>query len=108
MEAGVIVIVTFISPFKNDRQFVKELVGEGNFVEIFVDCPVDICMQRDTKGLYKKALSNEIKDFTGVSSAYEKPENPQITVNSGKISVEKATEYILEYLQNKNFIKTKK
>ena len=108
MEAGIIVIVTFISPFIKDRQLARELVGQENFIEIFVDCPIDICMQRDLKGLYKKALNDEIKDFTGVSSPYERPENPHITIDSGKMSVEQATEYIMEYLQSNNFIKIKK
>jgi len=108
MEAGIIVIVTFISPFIKDRQLARELVGQENFIEIFIDCPIDTCMQRDVKGLYKKALNDEIKDFTGVSSPYEKPKNPQIIVNSETMSVEQATKYILEYLQNNSFIKIKK
>jgi len=108
MDAGIIVIVTFISPFKEDRQFVRDLAGPDNFIEVFIDCPLDICMERDIKGLYKKAINKEINDFTGISSPYEKPENPELVIDSGKMSVEQATEYILKYLQNNKRIKVKK
>jgi adenylylsulfate kinase len=105
MDAGIIVIVTFISPFKEDRNFVRQLVETQNFVEIFVDCPLDVCMSRDKKGLYQKAIKKEISDFTGISSPYEKPDNPEIKIDTGKMGVEEATSYILEYLFNKNLIK---
>jgi len=108
MDAGIIVIVTFISPFKEDRQFVRDLVGTGNFFEVFIDCPIDVCMERDKKGLYKKAINKEIDYFTGISSPYEKPENPELTIDTGKMNVDEATGYILKYLHYNKLIKAKK
>jgi len=74
-DAGVVVITAFISPFKADREIAKSIIGDDCFVEVFVDSPLDVCMKRDTKGLYRKALNGELKDFTGISSPYEAPES---------------------------------
>jgi adenylylsulfate kinase len=108
LEAGIIVITTFISPFKKDRKFVRDLVGDGNFVEVLLDCPLEICMERDRKGLYDKAIKKEIKDFTGISSPYEKPEKPELVIDTGKTSSDEAANHILDYLQKNNFIKIKR
>ncbi|MDK2917964.1 MAG: adenylylsulfate kinase [Candidatus Petromonas sp.] len=100
VDAGVIVIASFISPLKEDRNNVRNLL-ERNFVEIYVDCPLDICERRDPKGLYKKARKGEIKDFTGIYSPYEKPENPEITIHTNSQSIDECVETILRYLKKK-------
>jgi adenylylsulfate kinase len=100
VDAGVIVIASFISPLKEDRNNVRNLL-EKNFVEIYVDCPLDICERRDPKGLYKKARKGEIKDFTGIYSPYEKPENPEITIHTNSQSIDECVETILRYLKKK-------
>lgn len=104
VDSGQIVITAFISPFIADRTFVKELVDEDEFIEVFVDTPLDICEQRDPKGLYKKARAGDIKDFTGINSPYEKPIKPDIHINNDKISIEQACKQILEYLLKNNYI----
>jgi bifunctional enzyme CysN/CysC len=88
-DAGLIVLCSFISPFRAERQMVRELVGEGEFIEIFVDTPLDTCIARDPKGLYRRALAGEIKNFTGVDQAYEVPERPEIRLaaNDGTAAV---------------------
>lgn len=95
-DAGLIVLTAFISPLREDRDNVRKLLPVGEFVEIFVNCPVEICEARDVKGLYKKARSGEIKDFTGISSPFEPPLSPEITINSDQISPEESTRIILE------------
>lgn len=84
VDANVIVLTAFISPFKQDRTFARQLVGSGDFIEVHADCPLEICEQRDVKGLYKKARSGEIKHFTGIDSPFEKPDNPEISINTSK------------------------
>ena len=81
-DAGMIVIASFISPFKEDREAARKIIGEKNFVEVFVDCPLEVCEQRDAKGLYEKARQGLIKEFTGITSPYQNPENPEITIHS--------------------------
>jgi adenylyl-sulfate kinase len=81
-DAGLIVLTAFVSPFRSDRNLVRNLLPEGCFTEIFVDCPLEVCEQRDVKGLYKKARAGEIKDFTGISSPYEPPENPEFIIST--------------------------
>lgn len=83
MEAGTIVLTAFISPYRVDRECVRGMVGQGDFIEIYCDAPIDICEARDTKGLYKKARAGEITEFTGISSPYEAPDRPELTVNTG-------------------------
>lgn len=87
LDAGVIVLSAFISPFKSDREKVRRIVGEENYIEVFVDAPLEVCEQRDVKGLYRKARAGEIKDFTGIDSPYEPPENPDIILQTHKLSV---------------------
>lgn len=82
IDAGIIVITAFISPFQADRQKARQIIGEKDFLEIFIDCPVEVCENRDVKGLYKKARSGQISDFTGISSPYEKPSKPFLTVQT--------------------------
>jgi adenylylsulfate kinase len=101
VDAGVVVLAAFISPFKKDRQFVRGRVDKGEFIEIFVNCPVEICEQRDPKGLYKKARAGEIKDFTGVNAPFEVPENPEIEIRSDQMDVEQAAEKIVRLIKPK-------
>ena len=98
IDAGLITICAFISPVKNVRDKIKEIVDEDNFIEVYVDCPLDICEDRDVKGLYKKARKGEIKDFTGIDSPYEKPVTPDIIVNSHKKSIEESITEILNVI----------
>lgn len=101
LDAGVVVLSAFISPFTSDRESVKTVVGENSFVEIFVDCPLDVCEQRDVKGLYKKARAGEIKNFTGIDSPFEVPLNPDIHVNTSEQSIDVCMQNILEIVNIK-------
>jgi adenylylsulfate kinase len=101
MDAGIIVLSAFISPFRSDREAIANLVGKENFLEIFVDCPLEICEQRDVKGLYNKARNGIIKNFTGIDSPYEKPENPFLTIKTAEITLEESLEYVLDNLIEK-------
>lgn len=103
-DAGMVVLSAFISPFKEDRQKVRDIVGEEYFVEIFVDCPLDVCEQRDVKGLYQKARNGEIKDFTGIDSPYEVPESADLVIRSHELSIEAATEQLWHFIQEKHLI----
>lgn len=97
-DAGLIVLTAFISPFAADRAFAREILPEGQFVEVFVDASLDECRRRDPKGLYVKALRGEIKDFTGIDSPYEVPEDPEIQIDSDHHSVPEAINQMLAYL----------
>lgn len=97
VDAGVITLACFISPFKEDREAVRKLVPK-EFIEVFVDCPLEECEKRDPKKLYEKARKGEIKDFTGISSPYEAPENPEITVYTHKQSLEEGVESIINFI----------
>jgi len=103
--ANIITITAFISPYREDRDSARALANEGEFIEVYVKCPLDVCEQRDTKGLYKKARAGEVKKFTGISAPYEEPSNPEITIDSSKLSVEESTRAILNYLEEKGFVK---
>lgn len=98
IDAGLIVLTAFISPFRAERQMVREMVGEGEFIEIFVDTPLEVCEQRDVKGLYKKARAGDLKNFTGIDSPYEKPESAEIIVNTVDNSADEAAELIVSKL----------
>ena len=100
-DAGVVVIASFISPFKEDREIAKTIIGENNFIEIFVDCPLEICEQRDSKGLYNKAINGDIKEFTGISSPYEKPENPYLTIPSDTMSAREGVDHIFKNIEKR-------
>lgn len=84
IDAGTIAITAFISPYKQEREMVRSIVGDDRFIEVFVDCPIEVCIERDPKGIYAKAIAGEIKDFTGVSAPYEPPENPEIIIKADK------------------------
>ncbi|MDN3204663.1 adenylyl-sulfate kinase [Algoriphagus sediminis] len=95
MDAGLIVVAAFISPFRNERAKIADLVGKDNFLEVFVDCPIEVCEQRDVKGLYKKARAGIIKNFTGIDSPYEAPLNPVAHVHSDKEELEDSIQKVL-------------
>ena len=101
IDAGVVVIAAFISPYIKTREEIKEIVGIENYIEVFVNTPLEICEQRDIKGLYKKARAGEIKNFTGISSPYEAPICPSVEIDTTKESVEDAVERILTHIKNK-------
>ena len=105
MEAGTIVLAAFISPFKKDRKIVRELVIEGDYVEVFCNAPLDICESRDVKGLYKKARSGEIPEFTGVSSPYENPSKPELILDTNTLSIKECLEKIISYISKRQVIK---
>lgn len=107
VDAGLITLTAFISPFKADRKAVRDLLEQGQFIEVYVDCPLDVCEKRDVKGLYKKARNNEISAFTGISSPYESPELPEITVNTGEQSLEESTKIVIDFLIENNIIEKK-
>ncbi|HET6455886.1 MAG TPA: sulfate adenylyltransferase subunit CysN [Armatimonadota bacterium] len=103
-EAGLIVVTAFISPFIKDREGAREVIGDDRFVEVFVDCPIEVCEKRDIKGLYAKAHAGEIPDFTGVSSPYEAPESPELRLDTANLSVEESVEKIMECLKKQNVL----
>ena len=98
-DAGLIVLTSFISPFRKDRRNAKEIVGKDSFIEIYISTPLEECEKRDVKGLYKKARAGEIADFSGISSPYEEPENPDIEVDTTGKSIEETVEYIFSRLK---------
>ena len=104
LEAGVISLTAFISPFEKERQLARKLVPHGDFLEIYCYCELDICEQRDVKGLYKKARSGEIKHFTGISSPYEVPKKPEIKINTGQDSLEDCVAQIINLLRDRGII----
>jgi adenylylsulfate kinase len=100
-DAGLIVVAASISPFKSDRDEIKKIIGEQRFVEVFVDCPLHICEQRDVKGLYKKARQGLIKQFTGVDSLYEKPLNPSVIIHSDTETINLSFQKIVDFVTGK-------
>lgn len=101
VDAGLVVLASFVSPYRIDRENVRNTVGYNNFVEVFVDTPLEECERRDTKGLYAKARRGEIKDFTGINAPYEAPENANITIDTTKVSVGKAVDLIVNTIAEK-------
>ncbi len=104
VDAGLIVITAFISPFRSDRQIIKELAEDGEFIEIFIDTPLGICEQRDPKGLYKKARAGEIPSFTGISSPYEAPLDPDLHICTDHQSIEESVKQIIDFLDTKGYL----
>lgn len=105
VDSGIVVCTAFISPYKNDRDFVRNLMGQGDFIEVFVDCSLEVCEQRDPKGHYKKARAGEIKGFTGVDDPYEAPENPEIILNTVKVTeVHRNALQVVQYLEENGYI----
>jgi adenylylsulfate kinase len=105
IEAGVIVLTAFISPFRSDRERVRSLVPHGDFLEIYCDSPLEVCEGRDVKGLYKRARAGEIKDFTGISSPYEAPVDPELTVETGALSIEDSVAKVMELLRERGIVR---
>jgi len=105
VDAGLIVLTAFISPFQQDRDKVRGLVEDGEFIEIFVDTPLEVCESRDSKGLYKKARDGEISNFTGISSSYQAPNKAEIHITNNKITIEKCVDKVIDYLNEKGYIK---
>ncbi len=101
MDAGMVTITAFISPLAEDRQKAREIIGAENFIEIFVNTPLEVCEERDVKGLYKKARQGEIPNFTGISSPYEAPSNPDIEIKTKNQSIEESVETIFQKLKEK-------
>lgn len=101
IDAGTVVLTAFISPFKDDRAQAKALAGAENFIEVFVDCPLEVCEARDVKGLYRKARAGQIKNFTGIDSPFERPENADVVVRTNEESLEVCTKKILEVILKK-------
>jgi len=104
VEAGVIALTAFISPFRADRLKVRNLTAPGEFIEIFCRCPIEVCEQRDVKGLYRRARAGEIRDFTGISSPYEEPENPELAVDTGSMPLDQCVDQVIGYLQDHGVI----
>lgn len=104
VDAGLIVIAAFISPFKSDRQIARSLVYYGEFIEVFIDSSLEVCEQRDPKGLYKKARSGAIKNFTGIDSPYEKPEEPEIHIRTDKNNIAECVDIVIKYLIKYGYI----
>ena len=101
IDAGLVVLAAFVSPYKKDRENIRTIVGSDNMVEIYVNTSVEECERRDVKGLYKKARAGEIKNMTGISSPYEAPTNPEIEVKTEKLNVDEATEHIINAIYPK-------
>ncbi|HEY3964924.1 MAG TPA: adenylyl-sulfate kinase [Planctomycetaceae bacterium] len=97
--AGVITLTAFISPYRADRNAVRALLGPGEFVEVFMDTPIEICEARDPKGLYKKARAGQLKGFTGIDDPYEAPEKPELVLDGGKKSIDECADDVMKYLQ---------
>ena len=104
LEAGVITLTAFISPFAADRARVRELVPHGDFIEIYCECPLEICEERDIKGLYKRARKGEIKNFTGISSPYEAPVAPELIVNTGSLTLNESVDRVIGFLQQQGVV----
>lgn len=104
IDAGLIVMTAFISPFRRDREVARGLVDEGDFIEIFCDAPLRVCEERDVKGLYRKARAGEIPEFTGISSPYEKPPAPELTVDTGNAGIDECIQAIMGYLHEHGYL----
>jgi bifunctional enzyme CysN/CysC len=105
VDAGLIVVTAFISPFRSDRRLVRDLVGPGEFVEVFVSTPLEVCEKRDAKGLYARAREGKIKNFTGISSPYEAPEAAEIEIDSSKLSITECVDHVIRYLEAHGMLK---
>lgn len=104
VDGGQVVLTAFISPFKVDRQLVRELLEEKEFIEVYVKCPIDTCEERDPKGLYQKARQGLIPEFTGISSPYEEPENAEIIIETNLYSIEESVDRVIQYLKGNYLI----
>lgn len=101
VDAGMIALTAFISPYRKDREQVRSIVGDERFIEVFVDCPLEVCIARDPKGIYAKASAGLIKNFTGISSPYESPENPELIIKSDEVGFAEAAELVIDFMKEK-------
>lgn len=104
VDAGLIVMTAFISPFREDRDNARNLLKGGEYIEVYVKCPLVECEKRDPKGIYKKARTGTVQEFTGISSPYEEPEKPELVLETDKISLDQCIDNLLEYLSKHNYI----
>ncbi|MGK9045384.1 adenylyl-sulfate kinase [Mammaliicoccus vitulinus] len=104
VDAGVVTMTAFISPYEEDRNIVRNILEDGEFIEVFTKCSLDECESRDPKGLYKKARSGEIKEFTGINAPYEEPSNPEIVIDTEHESIEESVNKIVSYLKEKQYL----
>ena len=100
-DAGVIVLTAFISPFEEDRKIARQLIGDKDFIEIYVDCPLEVCEERDVKGLYKKAREGKIKNFTGIDSPFEIPKNPEVIVDTANNSLQFCSDQLINEIERR-------
>jgi len=105
VDAGLIVLTAFISPLRSERERARQILPPGRFIEIYVDCPLAVCEQRDPKGLYKKARLGELAEFTGITSPYEPPDKPDIILHSAEQSIEDCAQQVINYLMDNHIIK---
>lgn len=105
VDAGVIAMTAFISPYRADRDNARALLPEGRFIEIFVQVPLDVAENRDPKGLYKKARAGELKEFTGISAPYEEPLNPELVINTSELDLKKSVDKVIKYLLENGIVK---
>ena len=104
MEAGVIAITAFISPFREDRSNVRQLLSKGDFIEIYCKASLEVCESRDVKGLYKRARAGEVKNYTGIDSPYEAPDNPELVIDTDSESLEESIAKVIDFLKSKEII----
>jgi len=104
VDAGLITLAAFISPYRQERETIRNLFSDREFIEVFVNTPLDVCEQRDVKGLYAKARRGEIKNFTGIDSEYQAPLSPEIEINTAKLSSEDAAQEIVTYLKEQGYL----
>ncbi|WP_309122800.1 adenylyl-sulfate kinase [Paenibacillus sp.] len=104
VDAGIVTVTAFISPYRADREMARAMFREGDFIEVYVMCSLDECERRDPKGLYQKAKAGEIADFTGVSAPYEAPDKPEIVIASDRQTIEESVACIINYLRNGGFV----
>ena len=104
IDAGLIVLAAFIAPYREDRRRIRNLLNKGQFIEVYVRCPIDECERRDPKGFYKKAREGEIQEFTGISAPYEEPANPEIILETDKMSVDECVKKLIDYLGGNGYI----
>jgi adenylylsulfate kinase len=107
-DAGIIVLTAFISPYRQDRDSVRAMHPEGNFIEVHVDCPIEVCEERDPKGLYRRARAGEIAEFTGVSAPYEPPVTPEVVVRTSESSVQECVDSVIARLTERGFVNGRK
>lgn len=106
-DAGVVNLTAFISPYRADRDAVREMNEKGDFIEVYIDCPLEVCESRDVKGLYAKAREGKIPEFTGISAPYEEPHNPEVTLKTGDNTLEESVAELIAYLESNGYIDKK-